>query len=270
MPNARFRSLGFSFRVGSRPTKLIDALGFEVMSDCVLVTGATKGIGRALVERLVTQGVQVVGLARSAPAPTDFPGDFYSADLSNEASTAAALQAIVGKYAITGLVNNAGLNHVERLDDVALDHFREVIEVNLRAAIQCAQAVLPAMRTKGYGRIVNLSSRGSLGALGRTSYGAAKAGIVGMTRTWALELAAAGITANVVSPGAIETDMFMRNNPDQDRAHERWQQRVPMQRFGQADEVAAAIAFLLSQDASYITGQVLNVCGGASVGVTAL
>ncbi|MCB1740973.1 MAG: SDR family oxidoreductase [Gammaproteobacteria bacterium] len=236
------------------------------MSSTVLVTGATRGIGRATVDRLVARGVQVVGIARSAPADGTFPGAFYSADLGDEASTAAALRAVLAEHSVDGLVNNAGLNYVERLDKVDLGHFREVIEVNLRASIQCAQALLPGMRERGYGRIVNLSSRGALGSLGRTSYGSAKAGVIGMTRTWAIELAAAGITANVVMPGPIVTEMFMRNNPDRDGLHERWRQGVPMKRFGRPEEVAAAIDFLLSADASYITGQVLGVCGGSSVG----
>ena len=154
-----------------------------------------------------------------------------------------------------------------RSETVDLDKLDEIISVNLRAVVQCTQAVLPAMRERGYGRIVNLSSRGALGRIGRTSYGAAKAGVVGMTRTWALEFAAEGITANVVSPGPVSTEMFLRNNAG---VVDQFTRDIPMGRLGEPAEVAAAIEFLLSRDASYITGQVVHVCGGSSVGVAPL
>ena len=110
-------------------------------------------------------------------------------------------------------------------------------------------------------------SRGALGRYGRTSHGAAKAGVIGMTRTWALELASDGITANVVSPDPVATEMFMRNNAE---LVERFAAEVPMGRLGEPDEIAAAIEFLLSRDASFVTGQVLHVCGVSSVGVSPL
>ena len=231
-----------------------------------MITGATLGIGRATVDRIVRTGCEVIGIARREPE-SDFPGAFYPCDLLNERATARALEAIRSAHHVAGLVNNAGLNHIQGIEDVELDKLREVVEVNLRAVVQCTQAVLPGMRERGYGRIVNLSSRGALGRFGRTSYGAAKAGVIGMTRTWALELAAWGITANVVSPGPVATEMFMRNNAD---VAERFAAEVPMRRLGEPDEIAAAIEFLLSRDASFVTGQVLHVCGGSSVGVSPL
>ncbi|HEV8382847.1 MAG TPA: SDR family oxidoreductase [Gemmatimonadales bacterium] len=232
----------------------------------VLVTGATRGIGRASVQRIVAAGGEVIGMARRPPED-DFPGVFYACDLLDRNATARTLAQIVAAHDVAGLVNNAGLNHVQGLEEVDLDRFDEVIAVNVRAAIQCAQAVVPGMRSRGYGRIVNVSSRGALGRIGRTSYAAAKAGIVGMSRTWAMELAPAGITVNAVSPGATATEMFMRNNA---ALIERFISGIPMARLAEPDEIAAAIEFLLSREASYVTGQLLHVCGGASVGLAPL
>ena len=235
-----------------------------MIEGAVLITGATLGIGRATVNRVARAGCEVIGIARRPPE-SGFPGAFYACDLLDERATARTLDAIRSAHQVAGLVNNAGLNHVQGIDEVELDKFHDIVAINLRAVVQCAQAVLPGMRAQGYGRIVNISSRGALGRYGRTSYGAAKAGVIGMTRTWALELAGDGITANVVSPGPVATEMFMRNNAE---IVDRFAAEVPMRRLGEPDEIAAAIEFLLSRDASFVTGQVLHVCGGSSVGVS--
>ena len=237
-----------------------------MIEGAVLITGATLGIGRATVNRVARAGCEVIGIARRPPE-SGFPGAFYACDLLDERATARTLDAIRSAHQVAGLVNNAGLNHVQGIDEVELDKFHDIVAINLRAVVQCAQAVLPGMRAQGYGRIVNISSRGALGRYGRTSYGAAKAGVIGMTRTWALELAGDGITANVVSPGPVATEMFMRNNAE---LVDRFAAEVPMRRLGEPDEIAAAIEFLLSRDASFVTGQVLHVCGGSSVGVSPL
>jgi 3-oxoacyl-[acyl-carrier protein] reductase len=237
------------------------------MPDTILITGATQGIGLATARTLMADGHIVVGIARRPS--DDFQGAFYAADLADRTATGAVLQRIVAEHDIVGVVNCAGLNIPESLGEVNLDNLAKVYEVNVRAAVQCTQAVLPAMKIRRYGRIVNISSRGALGRPKRTSYGAAKAGVVGMTRTWALELATLGITANVVSPGPTATEMFRRNNltgPDAEENRSRFLADVPMGRFAEPEEIAAAIVFFLSRGASFITGQVLNVCGGSSVG----
>lgn len=237
------------------------------MADTVLITGASRGIGLATAQLLAGRGYAVIGMARGAPE--NFPGAFFATDLSDRHATAASLEAVCADHAVDGLVNCAGLNIPEAVGSVDLDHLAQVFDLNVRASVQCAQAVLPGMRQRRYGRIVNISSRGALGRPKRTSYSAAKAGVIGMTRTWALELASDGITANVVSPGPTETEMFRRNNlegPDAEANRRYFLADVPMGRFGQPEEIAAAIAFFLSRDAGFVTGQVLHVCGGSSVG----
>jgi 3-oxoacyl-[acyl-carrier protein] reductase len=237
------------------------------MEDVVLVTGASRGIGRATVDVLSQQGAKVIGIARRRPP--GFPGEFVEADLGDQAATERALGYICDEWAVSGIVNCVGLNIPERLGGVGLDHLAEVLDLNVRTTVQCTQAVLPGMQKRRYGRIVNISSRGALGRVLRTSYSAAKAGIVGMTRTWALELASYGITANVVSPGPTATEMFQRNNlagPQGEETRQRFLDEIPMGRFGKPEEVAFGIAFFLSRKASFVTGQVLHICGGSSVG----
>lgn len=238
------------------------------MADTFVVTGASRGIGLATASRLADQGHRVVGVARNPPE-TGFPGAFHGADLGDEQDTARVMMEIADTYAVDGIVNNVGLNILESLGGVDLDHLRQVLDMNLRTAVQCTQAVVDGMRRRGYGRIVNISSRGALGSPQRTSYAAAKAGIVGMTRTWAIELAPAGITVNCVAPGPTATDMFRRNNLEGERGEDnrrRFLSQIPMGRFGEPQEVATAITFFLGRDASFVTGQFLHVCGGSSLG----
>jgi 3-oxoacyl-[acyl-carrier protein] reductase len=140
------------------------------------------------------------------------------------------------------------------------------MRVNLHPALVAVQAALPGMRSRGWGRIVNISSLTVLGSVQRTSYAAAKAALVSFTRSWALELATSGITVNAVSPGPTETKLFRANNPPGSDGEARYLTGVPMGRFGKPEEIAAAIAFLLSDEAAFITGQTLHVDGGASVG----
>jgi 3-oxoacyl-[acyl-carrier protein] reductase len=240
----------------------------------ILVTGASRGIGRATVERLANGGYDVVGLARTAGEGI-FPGHFFAVDLSDPAATAAALSQVTSQFEIHGLVNNLGLNILQPLGAIDFESFARVIDLNLRVSIQCAQAVLPGMKARRRGRIVNIASRAVLGRNDHSSYGAAKAGTIGMTRTWALELAEFGITANVVAPGPTATEMFRKDSLTEYGAPngkplEFFTNRIPMKRLGEPDEIAAAIEFFLSDGASFTTGQVLYVCGGLSIGTAAL
>lgn len=232
-----------------------------------LITGASKGIGLALARRLNGDGHQVVGLARS-PAP-DFPGILVPVDLADAEATDKTLADISARFRFDGVVNNVGLVRPQRLGAVGLHALDEVMRINLHPAVQSVQALLPGMTARRWGRIVNISSLTVLGAIERTAYAAAKAALVSFSRSWALELAKTGITVNAVSPGPTETELFRANNQPGSEGERRYLAAVPMGRFGQPDEIAAMIAFLLSDDAGFITGQTLHVDGGASVGKAA-
>jgi len=234
------------------------------MSRTFLITGASKGIGLALSERLAAAGHHVVGLARTAPV--DFPGSFVSVDLGDDDATRTALQSIVQHFALDGVVNNVGLVRPALLADVSLPALDEVMRINLHPALLAAQAALPGMKARGWGRIVNISSLTVLGMPQRTAYAAAKAALVSFTRGWGLELADTGITVNAVAPGPTETALFRANNPPGSEGERRYLSGVPMRRLGKPDEIAGVIAFLLSDAAAFMTGQTLHIDGGASLG----
>jgi 3-oxoacyl-[acyl-carrier protein] reductase len=234
-----------------------------------LITGASKGIGLAIAKRLSQRGHNVVGIARRTK-DLSFPGELVSADLANDNETKSAISDLVQKYAFDGVVNNVGLVSTEPVGRILLSSLEEVMRVNLHSAVTIVQAILPNMRANGWGRIVNISSLTVLGAIDRTSYAAAKSALISFARTWALELAKTGITVNVVAPGPTETELFRQNNPPGSVGEQRYLSNVPMNRFGKPDEIAAAIEFLLSEDAGFITGQTLFVDGGASIGKSLL
>lgn len=228
-----------------------------------LITGATKGIGRALSERLARTGHRVIGLARE---DVDFPGELVRVDLGNREATESALQDLTRRHSIDGVVNNVGLVRPQNIGNINLDDLNDVLTLNLQPAVQTVQALLPGMRERRWGRVVNISSLTVLGIAQRTAYAAAKAALVSFARSWALELADTGITVNAVAPGPTETELFRANNPPGSESEGRYLAAVPMKRIGKPDEIAAAISFLLSEDAGFITGQTLYVDGGASIG----
>jgi 3-oxoacyl-[acyl-carrier protein] reductase len=220
----------------------------------ILVTGASKGLGRAAAERLAQQGHQLIGLARNLPKEP-FPGEFVTVDLGDIEQTKSVLADLTERYAITGLINNVGLSQGQLLGEIELSDLSNVLDLNLRPAVQLTQAVLPAMKQAGWGRIVNISSLAALGFLARTSYGAAKAGVISMTRT-----------VNAIAPGTIETEMFLEKVTPGSEQAQQFTSMIPMGRFGQLSDISAAVAFFCSEDAGFITGQTLFVDGGASIG----
>ena len=232
-----------------------------------LISGATRGIGRACAERLVQAGHRVVGLARE---DAEFAGELVTVNAADRAALGAALDDLQQRYEFTGLVNNVGAVGAQRIEEVSLETFDEVLQINLGAAIQCTQAVLPAMRRGGFGRIVNISSELALGLPTRTAYGGAKAAMISITRTWAMELGADAITVNAIAPGPVDTELFNRNNPAGSAERKRKLARIPLGRFGEPADVANAVAFLMAPESGYITGQTLFVDGGSSLGTSSL
>lgn len=229
-----------------------------------LITGASTGIGRAVAQQLASAGHLVIGLARREVE--GFPGVYQRVDLADEQATARALAGIVGQYEVDGLVNNVGIVFPARLEEIRLDDLRKVYDVNVRVAVQCAQAVVPRMKRKKYGRIVNIASLVTAGVPHRTSYAASKCALVSCTTSWALELAIHGITVNAISPGPTATEMFNRNNPPGSDGYKRYTGMVPMKRIAPPEEIAYVIGFFMSEGASFVTGQNVYVDGGASVG----
>jgi NAD(P)-dependent dehydrogenase (short-subunit alcohol dehydrogenase family) len=231
-----------------------------------VVSGGSAGIGLAICEQLLRDGCEVVSLARRA-CPIEHPKlHSVEVDLMDRAATARAAADLAQRFEVTTLVHNAGAIRPALLADVKLDDLDALVELHLGCAIQLLQAALPAMKAAGYGRVVLLSSRAAVGLATRTAYSATKAGMLGMARTWALELAREGITVNVVAPGPIRTDMFFEVVPEGSEKERALAAAVPVKRLGEPADVARAVAFFASPDAGFVTGQVLYVCGGTSVG----
>ncbi|WP_269900112.1 SDR family oxidoreductase [Paenalcaligenes faecalis] len=231
---------------------------------CVLVTGATKGIGWAISQHLADLGAHVVGLARNTQ-DIDFPGYLYTCDLSNAGESEEVLRMLREKYPVDAVVNNVGSVMPQPIGEVDLEMLYQVFDLNVRSAVQVAQTFIPSMKARQEGRIINIASRAAHGAYDRTSYAAAKSALLGCTNTWALELAPFGITVNAISPGPTETALFRQNCPEGSEREQKMLHSIPMGRFAQTDEIAAAVAFFLSDAASYITGQELLIDGGSSL-----
>ena len=231
-----------------------------------VVTGGSAGIGLAICHRLLDDGYEVISLARRT-SPLDHPKlHSIEVDLTDRAATAAAAADVARRFEVTTLVHNAGVIRPALLADVQLDDLDALVELHLGCAIQLLQACLPSMRAQHFGRVVLLSSRAAVGLATRTSYSATKAGMLGMARTWALELAGDGITVNVVAPGPVRTDMFhevVAAGSEKERA---LAAAVPVKRLGEAADVARAVRFFVDAANGFVTGQVLYVCGGTSVG----
>lgn len=229
----------------------------------LLVTGGASGIGRAIAEEGVARGWDVVVIDR-VPSTV---GKSVLADLADTASTATALDEVLADGPVTRLVNNVGAVFPGPLREQTLAEMDAAFALNLRCAVQCTQALLPGMTDAGFGRIVNMTSRAALGKELRTAYAASKAGLIGLTRVWALELGPLGITANAIGPGPIATELFTQaNDPETTK---QIVDSVPVRRIGQPDDIAHSAGFFLDARAGFVNGQILYVCGGLTAGIAA-
>jgi 3-oxoacyl-[acyl-carrier protein] reductase len=234
-----------------------------------IVTGASRGIGRAIAEQLARQGAVVVAAARgenARPAVDEIVAakgraEAVSLDVTEPGACEQLIANVLQRHSrIDILVNNAGITRDQLLLRMKRDDWDAVLATNLTAAFALSQAVLKSMIRQRAGRIIAISSVvGQSGNAGQANYAASKAGLIGFTKALALEVASRGITANVVAPGMIETDMTRALT---EQARDEWASKIPLRRLGTPADIASAVCFLASDEASYITGHVLAVNGG--------
>ena len=236
----------------------------------VVITGGNRGIGADITRRFLDSGYRVVNISRQLPTFSDERLINYTADLADPQAARDVGMEIAKNHAVTDFIHNAGVIRPDLLDDVKLEDLDYLTQLHLGSAITLAQQFIPAMRSAQYGRIILISSRGVLGLVTRTNYAATKAGQIGITRTWALELAKDGITVNCVAPGPIVTDMFHELVPEDSEQKNRIAQSVPVKRLGTPEDIGRVVKFLCEEDSGFITGQTWYICGGASLGSLAL
>ena len=236
-------------------------------ANVALVTGGATGIGAEICRQMLAAGYEVVSLSLGKHEQAHPGLHVIEVDLLDRTATEQAATDVARRFAVTHLVHNAGAIRPGPLPDVKLDDLDALTQLHLGSDITLAQAVLPAMKRAKFGRIVLMSSRGALGLATRTAYAATKGGMVGMARTWAIELAADGVTVNVIAPGPISgTEMFHALVPKDSDREKALAKAIPVQRLGRPDDVARAVMFFCDRDNSFVTGQTLYVCGGASLG----
>lgn len=242
---------------------------FDLTGKIAIVTGASRGIGRGIAATLAARGALVVAAAREQNAAATVGeivaaggrAEVASVDVTDAASVAALVAGVVERHGrLDVLVNNAGVARDQLVLRMKRDDWDAVIAANLTGAFVAAQAAVKTMVRQRSGRIINISSVvGQMGNAGQVNYAASKAGLIGMTKALAREVASRGVTVNAVTPGLIETDMTRAIT---DKAQDDWSGQIPLGRIGTAADVAAAVCFLASDEASYITGHVLAVNGG--------
>jgi 2-hydroxycyclohexanecarboxyl-CoA dehydrogenase len=233
-----------------------------------LVTGGASGIGAAIARRLAAEGAQVVIGDLNLEGATEVAGEISGLAIELDVTDLGSAQAAVDSAGppIEILVNNAGTDEFGFFSQTTPEQWQKVIAVNLNGVLNCTFAALPGMQEAGYGRMVNIASEaGRVGSKGSAVYSAAKAGVIGFTKVMAREGARFGITANAIAPGPIETPLLMQAKEFGEigeKIIETMKGGTQLKRLGQPEEVAAAVAFLASDDASYVTGETLGVSGG--------
>jgi NAD(P)-dependent dehydrogenase (short-subunit alcohol dehydrogenase family) len=233
---------------------------------CAVVTGGARNIGQAIALRLQQDGYHVIVVDIVEPEAASLQADAYQVDLADAVATRRVMTEIAERYTVTRLVNNVGIVAPALLEEARLEDFDKLMHLNVRSALVCTQAMLPAMKARGMGRIVMNTSRVVLGKEARTIYSATKGALQSMARTWALELAEHSITVNCVAPGPIATSAFWQNNPPESERARRIIDNIPLSRMGQPEDVAQAVSFFCDERSGFITGQTLFVCGGVTVG----
>lgn len=232
-----------------------------------LVTGASSGIGAATARALLDAGYHLVCLSRGPFESSSPRVQNVEVDLGDTSATREAALEVARRFPVTTIVHSAGAVREKPLQEVTVEDLETLTHLHVAAAIILVQAVLPVMRQQHFGRIVLVSTRAVLGLAKRTVYSATKAGLLGLTRTWALELGEHGITVNAVAPGPIEaTRMFHEIIPEDSPKLPRIIESIPVKRLGRPEDVARAVMFFVAPEAGFITGQTLFVCGGTSVG----
>jgi 3-oxoacyl-[acyl-carrier protein] reductase len=241
----------------------------DLSGKVAIVTGASRGIGRAIAAMLAGRGAHVVAAARESNAAETVDAihaaggraDLASVDVTDTPSVESLVAGALGRHGrVDILVNNAGIARDQLLLRMKRDDWDQVLATNLTAAFTCAQAVIKPMIKQRSGRIISISSVvGQMGNAGQANYAASKAGLIGLTKAMARELASRNITVNAVTPGFVATDM---TKAIAEKTQGDWISHIPLGRMGTPDDIASAVCFLASDEASYITGQVIAVNGG--------
>ncbi len=230
----------------------------------VIVTGGSRGIGAATCEKLLSKGYGVISLSRTEPASTDIL--HLPCDLKDTDGRRAVFANLSKRDDVFGLVNNAGVATPNLIKEFDHQIYAGVMDVNTTSVAELSAAVVPSLIKNKQGRVVNISSELILGFATRTAYSASKAAVASFAKTWALELGKYNICCNAIAPGPVETELFVENNPPGSAIRQQKLEKIPLGRFGRPEDVANMVAFLMSEEASFITGQTLYVCGGSSLG----
>ena len=230
----------------------------------VIVTGGSRGIGASISEKLLKKGFGVISLSRTEPLLDDII--HVPCDLLDTDGRRAVFKDLGERNDVFGLVNNAGIATPNLIEEFDHEVYQRVMDLNTTAVVELSAAIIPTLIKNKQGRLINISSELILGFATRTAYSASKAAVSSFVRTWALELGKYNICCNAIAPGPVETELFAKNNPPGSVIRDQKLTKIPLGRFGRPEDVAGTVAFLMSDEATFITGQTLYVCGGSSLG----